>query len=117
MKSKSSVNEQCENRLQIHEGPVLALDPPHMHAHSMLYLVSLDSHRFLEGFYLTGVLDRWPHGVLADSAPEITGFPSGAMWGANKTLGNLVALPLEGLGHFLPLLSFLPAYVQDTRIS
>lgn len=83
MKAKFSVNEQCENRLQIHGGLVLASDPPRAHTQIILYLVSSDSHRFLEGFYLTGVLDRWPQDVPAETAPESTGFPSGARWGAN----------------------------------
>lgn len=80
----------------------------------MLFLVSGDSHHLLEGFYLAGAVGRWPQAVPAEmipgaQAPSLRGAP-------NKTLGNPAALPLEALGRVLPLISFLRAYAQDTRV-
>lgn len=51
----------------------------------LLFLVSSDSHCFLEGFYLAVVLDWWPQDVPAKGAPGSTGSwscPVLPQWGA-----------------------------------
>lgn len=119
----NSIPDPCLTALTVWEGIWWAglgvgfLPPPP----SLLFLVSSNSHSFLEGFLcvcvcdLAVMWDRWSWDVPTEAAPgsSVPGLLSSPL-----SVGKHAAAFLEELGHLLILTTlFLQVHMQDTRVT